>query len=57
VWDRFIGHDVQEVADDVETGGLLVVGIDHVPRSLFDVGVGEHLVFSLGVVDPPGPRL
>ena len=35
----------------------LVVRLDHVPRSLLDVGVGEHLVLGFRVVHPPCPGL
>src|SRR5438093_4324243 len=47
VWDQG-----QEVANQVEMRGALVVGLDHVPGRLFDVAVRKHLVLRLGVVDP-----
>ena len=39
VRDVAVWNDAQQVADDVEPGRLLVVGIHDMPRRLFDVGV------------------
>ena len=40
------------MGDDVEPGAFLVVGVDHVPRGLVDVAVGEHFIFGHGILDP-----
>ena len=40
------------MADAVQAGAALVVGVHHPPGGLLDVGVFEHVVLGAGVVDP-----
>src|SRR5579871_158695 len=47
-----IGDEGEQVANDVEAGAPLVLGIDDVPGCLLDVGYGEHFVFGPGVFRP-----
>ncbi len=41
----------------IEASPLFVVGVDDVPGSLFDIGVGHHVIFGLGKFLPSGPGL
>ena len=43
---------MQHVADRVQAGALLAVGLDHGPGCLVDVGRLEHVVLGLGVLAP-----
>src|SRR5919112_4571712 len=52
-----VGDLPEEVADHVEPGALLDVGLDHPPGGLGDVGGGEHGVLGAGEVDPAVARL
>jgi hypothetical protein len=47
----------EQVLDAVKPGAFLVIRINHVPGSLLDVGVGEHLIFCLGIFQPARPRV
>ena len=40
------------MADDVQPGTLLVIGVHDIPGYLFDVGVSEHFVLGPGVLHP-----
>lgn len=40
-----VGHLGEQVRDAVEAGPPFVVGLDHVPGRLGNVGVDEHLIF------------
>src|ERR1051326_3693210 len=42
----FIRNQTQEMVDYVEASFFLVFGVHHKPRSLLDVCVRKHLVFS-----------
>src|ERR1041384_4057936 len=55
--DRLVGDLLEQMGDQVESGGALVVSRDDEPRGVRGVGVGEHLVLCLGVVDPASSRL
>src|SRR5881398_23716 len=57
LWHRLVGHQAEEMADEIEMRAALVVGLDDIPGSLLDVRVREHLVLGLGVVDPSRPGL
>ena len=48
----YLRDEAQEVADDVQTGPPLVVGLHDPPRRLLRVGVGKHLVLRDRVLDP-----
>src|SRR6185312_2338400 len=52
-----VGDQAEQVGDQVESCAALVVAVDHVPRRLPDVGVAEHLVLGLRILDPARPRL
>jgi hypothetical protein len=41
---RFVGHALEQVGDDIETTALLVVGARDLPRSPWGVCRGEHVV-------------
>src|SRR5438046_8284834 len=47
-----VGNEGQEVANEVEMRGALVVGLDHMPRRLLDVAVRKHLPLRLAIVVP-----
>ena len=47
-----VRHRAEQVADAVEPRPCLVVSLHHLPRSLLDVRVAEHLVLGRGVVHP-----
>src|SRR5262249_10267860 len=47
----------QQMRDAIESCLPLVIGVDDVPRGLLAVGMGEHLILGLGVVDPTLARL
>src|SRR5947209_18750999 len=46
VGDLLVRNQGQEVVDQVQVRRALVVGLDHVPRGLGDVGIRKHLVFG-----------
>ena len=52
-----IRHPGEQIADQVQARRALVVGLDDVPGTRVGVGVGEHAVLGLGVVDPAGAGL
>ncbi len=56
VLDGAVGHLLQQVADAVEAGALLVDGVDHPPRRLGDVGAGQHVLLGPGVALPAPAR-
>src|SRR5215470_16050264 len=53
----FIRNEAQQMPDYIEPGSFLVLGIDHIPGRLLDVGASEHLVLRPGIFDPAPPRL
>ena len=52
-----IGNLLEQVGDAVEPCLLLIVSVDHEPRRVRTVGVSEHLVLGLGILDPVLARL
>src|SRR6266545_624584 len=46
----------QNMGDAVEARAALIIALHGPPASLLDVGVTEHLVLGLGVLDPFGHR-
>jgi len=52
-----VWYQTQEVANAIEPGLALVVGIDDVPGRKVGIGCGYHLVIGLCVVPPPPHRL
>jgi len=46
------GNQAQQMLNAVEPAASLFIVVDHVPRRLFDVGVGEYLILCFGVFAP-----
>src|SRR5262249_25777661 len=47
-----IGYLCQQMRDAIEPRPFLVVGVDDVPGRLLAIGMGEHLVLGLRILDP-----
>jgi hypothetical protein len=54
--DLVVRHRRQQVRDHIDPRAPLVVGLDHVPWGLRDIGHREHVVLGAGVVLPAGER-
>ena len=47
-----VGNARQQMCDAIKPGLFLVVGVYHVPRAHLSVGLGEHKVLCLRIIDP-----